>query len=1414
MSSIATYIAQADNLRFKLLAITGTNITKKEKILDYLVSDNWVEVDVGNELIEISNEIDNADGKSELDLVTSIKEWFNSKPNNLILKNANILYHDLFLKMSPVGAFKYNSRNKNCVIFLEDEKRLGNRLYYGNVGSEEYFDQDIRDILMIDIDEIDENFEKKQKAEVITDIDKLDPNAIGRYFQFNQIKDVVDVDSDIKEEKNRIDIISSYVISESLEKQILEFFDNIKKANHKANTIIGNYGSGKSHLISFLVSLISSPELGKYIENEKVQNAVSEIGRTFFTVQFELQAVQVPLRFWFFDKIRKQLKAKYNIDIPEFDLENKDYDDKENIFKINEIIKENEPTAGLLVVIDEVSDFLASKPQELMKADLQFLRVLGQVSTDPDQDIMFIASMQEDIFSSPKFKNVASEFSRVAERFLPIIIHREDVKKVIAKRIIPKTNEQKHKLEQELLAFGKKIESVSTKIDDFVNLFPLTPFIIDVFNKLPYFEKRGVIQFATSEIKYLLNKEFPYFITFERIYDILAETPDKKNLEEIYSVKKVMDIIEQKILTMDEKYQEDALKISKALAVYSLWPDYQTGTSPEELAEHLMIMPQNKAFSAKDYVAVVVKKIREATDQQYIKLIEDKESGRKIFKFDTKTGVDPEEKIKQKTASVSDDEVEAEFFIQLERLLDLEKVENTDDVFYDECSWSTNKSFRKGYVYFCKKFSSFKKLPERDYSIVFISPYIDDCQHNFSDIELKIKIPLPSAEHVERFKDIVAIRNLINSGFQSTLMKKKLEQRISGSSGPNKGVGISQTLSKLFRNNSEVYFNGKDEKLINHVKSNGSIPEMIDDLKTSIFDSSFCSKYPLHPKFAINLSDTNIEKTLSDTAYDLIKGNLNDISVNTKNFLKSVDMIDSSGFPNALNSKLGKQILAAVSKNNTKVTDIEKEIIWVFGAGDYGLEKEFLYLVLILLTVQAKVYLQIAGGDKIDVNNIGEKFKSLKMFETVKYVKTYKESFSYDFAQKIIYSFGLNGAKIGVEEERLNIFNDYKTEIKNFIAKFRNLTDILKELKNKSTIYIDPVKIEENLSDIFDIDWNKFDISNPTQFSKIEEYLSKKNKDENSIKIMLDKTENVIDALNLYNSKLHSGMVYVSEALNLLDKNNSLIADNEKFDQLKKIKKDIEDILSDFEMFLERSHRNSLKGKIDQFKKIYIYDFYLFLHKEYVGENLSWENLENYKTSEIFKKINLLKNITCVSSSKLNLKIDGWSRLNQYKCLNHDLENQLQDNIKCSRCTFPDNPQDGKYSKLANELDSINDELEEFYNSFEKSIIKNIREYRDNIQFLEDDNSKESIKYILDNKKLPDYIDNNLIKAINSLFKEIDIIELDPNKDIIQKIFPKEDMISFEDLENAFSEIKDNILKNNQDKKSIRIKIKLEKINE
>ena len=158
--------------------------------------------------------------------------------------------------------------------------------------------------------------------------------------------------------------------------------------------------------------------------------------------------------------------------------------------------------------------------------------------------------------------------------------------------------------------------------------------------------------------------------------------------------------------------------------------------------------------------------------------------------------------------------------------------------------------------------------------------------------------------------------------------------------------------------------------------------------------------------------------------------------------------------------------------------------------------------------------------------------------------------------------------------------------------------------------------------------------------------------------------------------------------------------------------------------------------------------------------------------------------------------------------MNPSLDEQLEQSVKCSKCSFPDTLQEDTYARLRQELESIDETLDNFLEQFEETTVKEIRQYRDNIQYLESDTAKKVIRDILSSKKMPEHLDQHLIKEMNQLFKEIDVVELDARQDIIEKIFPDGEMITFEDLQKAFLTIAGDVRKNREES-GIRIKLKM-----
>ena len=91
------------------------------------------------------------------------------------------------------------------------------------------------------------------------------------------------------------------------------------------------------------------------------------------------------------------------------------------------------PDQGLLLVVDELLDYLKSRRDQELVLDLNFLREAGEVCKD--LRFRFVAGVQEAIFDSHRFAPVADSLRRVKDRFDQLLIARTDVKFVVSQRL-------------------------------------------------------------------------------------------------------------------------------------------------------------------------------------------------------------------------------------------------------------------------------------------------------------------------------------------------------------------------------------------------------------------------------------------------------------------------------------------------------------------------------------------------------------------------------------------------------------------------------------------------------------------------------------------------------------------------------------------------------------------------------------------------------------------------------------------------------------------------------------------------------------------------------------------------------------------------------------------------------------------
>ena len=433
-------------------------------------------------------------------------------------------------------------------------------------------------------------------------------------FSFEEIQDVIDIDAITDEQK----LVEKFVISHNLESEIIDLLDILKDKKHKSVNIIGNYGTGKSHLLAFISLVLSNPQLIQDVQSNKIKEKLISLNREFLIVKYELPATQsYSLARIFFYRVRKQLSENYGIQIREIDFAQDDKDPKELVEEILNKIKEKYPAKGLIVIFDEFSDFLKQKATADRNYDLQFYRQLGQCSDT--MDFMFITSMQEYIFTNSRYVNQAETISHAQQRYRDIRITNENVEEIIAKRVVSKSANQMMELRKQFSQIESYFSNLAIEQDKYVRLFPVHPYVIDIFSILPFFEKRGIIQFLSREIKNMMDMEFPQFITYELIYDNIERVQVVKNHPDVRPVVDAVDTLKTKIDLLDSKLRSTASKLVKALAILNLAKSStQNGATPQELANTLFIIPSNKILSPVDDIERTLDKLRKVSDGQFI----------------------------------------------------------------------------------------------------------------------------------------------------------------------------------------------------------------------------------------------------------------------------------------------------------------------------------------------------------------------------------------------------------------------------------------------------------------------------------------------------------------------------------------------------------------------------------------------------------------------------------------------------------------------------------------------------------------------------------------------------------------------------------------------------------------------------
>ena len=131
-------------------------------------------------------------------------------------------------------------------------------------------------------------------------------------IQFEPIESVVQL-RDADEATAARQLVETYVISEEMAERLINLvlpqLQFAHPVDNKGLLVVGNYGTGKSHLMSVISALAENGELSSHLNDKKVVLAASKIGGHFKVVRTEIGATTMSLRDILVAELEEHLAA-------------------------------------------------------------------------------------------------------------------------------------------------------------------------------------------------------------------------------------------------------------------------------------------------------------------------------------------------------------------------------------------------------------------------------------------------------------------------------------------------------------------------------------------------------------------------------------------------------------------------------------------------------------------------------------------------------------------------------------------------------------------------------------------------------------------------------------------------------------------------------------------------------------------------------------------------------------------------------------------------------------------------------------------------------------------------------------------------------------------------------------------------
>ena len=810
-------------------------------------------------------------------------------------------------------------------------------------------------------------------------------------IQFEPIESVVQL-RDADEVTTARQLVETYVISEEMAERLVGLvipqLQFEQPTDNKGLLVVGNYGSGKSHLLAVISALAENTDLAASLSNADVAVAVGKISGRFKVVRTEIGATTMSLRDILVAELEEHLEAMgVSYSFPAADQVT---NSKRSFEEMMTAFHQEFPDQGLLFVVDEMLDYLRARKDQELILDLNFLREIGEVCKD--LRFRFVAGVQEAIFDSPRFSFVADSIRRVKDRFEQILIVRKDVKFVVAERLLKKTGEQQAKIREYLTPFGKFYGHMNERMDEFVRLFPVHPEYIDTFERVTAVEKREVLKTLSRAMKKKLSQHLPDdqpgLIAYDTYWSNLRENPSFRAIPDIKAVIDCSQVLESRVQQAFTRppYKPMALRLIHALSVHRLTTGNiyaPLGATATELRDGLCLyqpgieeLGGDPADDLLTLVETVLREIHTTVSGQFISSNPD--NGQ--FYLDLEKTDDFDALIERRAESLDSSQLDRYYYEALKQAM-----ECTDQtyvtgykIWQHELEWLERKVIRQGYLFFGAPNERSTAIPQRDFYLYFIQPF--DRPH-FRDEkkpdELFLRLTNADDEFRTALSNYAAALDLASTS--SGHAKSTYESKSS-----NFLRDMVQWLQKHMTDAFEVTYQGRTKSLIkwtkgksirglSSIRSHESVNfrDLVNITSGVCLGSHFQDRAPEYPSFSVLITGANRDQAAQDALRAIAGQNR---TRQATAVLDALELLDGERLE-PYKSNHAKHVLDLLNKKGHGQVANRSELIQNDKGVEYmdkdrqRLEPEWVAVVLAALVHSGDLILAIPGG-KFDATGL------------------------------------------------------------------------------------------------------------------------------------------------------------------------------------------------------------------------------------------------------------------------------------------------------------------------------------------------------------------------------------------------------------------------------------------------------------